>query len=85
MRRPRDGGRPQGAPRESHTMTEASASPRTLACEQCGTAFQCDLTGHCWCMDVPVRLPLPGESGGDCLCPDCLRARSDAPAAPRPR
>ena len=46
---------------------------RTLSCARCGTAFTCDLSGHCWCMNEPAKLPMPA-GGEDCLCPACLRA-----------
>jgi hypothetical protein len=49
------------------------ARPRLLACARCGTAFTCDLSGGCWCMEEAARLPLPRE-GEDCLCRECLRA-----------
>jgi hypothetical protein len=45
---------------------------RALNCPRCGTAFTCDLSGHCWCMDEPAKLPMPAE-GEDCLCQTCLR------------
>ena len=54
---------------------------RALTCPQCGTAFTCDLSGHCWCMDETMRLPMPLD-GEDCLCPDCLRAAAKSEASP---
>ncbi|MGO4712285.1 cysteine-rich CWC family protein [Bradyrhizobium sp. 2TAF24] len=60
-------------------MTERSARPATetparrLTCARCGTAFGCDLSSECWCHAETARLPMP-TSGGDCLCPACLRA-----------
>ncbi|MGL4560435.1 MAG: cysteine-rich CWC family protein [Afipia sp.] len=57
-------------------VTKSSASPaaqRALNCPRCGTAFTCDLSGHCWCMDETAKLPMPA-AGEDCLCPACLRA-----------
>jgi hypothetical protein len=62
-------------------MTDLSANPtsaasRTLVCARCGTAFTCDLSGHCWCADEPVRLPMPPD-GEDCFCPSCLRASTN--------
>jgi len=49
-----------------------SPLPRRLACSRCGTVFQCDPAGSCWCKEETVRLPMPLE-GEDCLCRDCLR------------
>jgi hypothetical protein len=46
--------------------------PRRLTCSRCGTAFGCDLSGTCWCVEEAVRLPMPVK-GEDCLCRDCLR------------
>ncbi|MGL5166022.1 MAG: cysteine-rich CWC family protein [Afipia sp.] len=57
-------------------MTKPSTNPatqRALNCPRCGTAFTCDLSGHCWCMDEAAKLPMPVE-GEDCLCQACLRA-----------
>ncbi|WP_081602530.1 cysteine-rich CWC family protein [Afipia felis] len=48
-------------------------SCRKVVCSRCGTEFTCDLSGHCWCAEETVRLPMPRE-GEDCLCPSCLRA-----------
>ncbi|MBB5054521.1 hypothetical protein HNQ36_004523 [Afipia massiliensis] len=53
--------------------SSAAAAQRALNCPRCGTAFTCDLSGHCWCMDETAKLPMPAE-GEDCLCPACLRA-----------
>jgi len=46
---------------------------RRVVCTRCGTDFSCGLSGDCWCASVTVRLPLPGDSTEDCLCPSCLR------------
>jgi Cysteine-rich CWC len=47
---------------------------RTLACARCGSVFECQLAGDCWCAAEPYRLPLTSEGAAeDCLCPDCLR------------
>ncbi|MGE3148980.1 MAG: cysteine-rich CWC family protein [Pseudorhodoplanes sp.] len=51
----------------------AVSQRRSLACARCGTAFECDPQGGCWCAGESFRLPLP-TNGEDCLCPDCLRA-----------
>jgi hypothetical protein len=45
---------------------------RQLICVACGASFECALDGTCWCAHESVRLPMPA-SGGDCLCPRCLR------------
>jgi hypothetical protein len=60
---------------------DTASSPRRLVCAECGTEFGCDLSGNCWCAEEPVLLPMPGDSGGDCLCRDCLRARAAASRA----
>lgn len=55
-------------------MTSApTPPPRTLACARCGTPFECNLAGGCWCADESFRLPLPTAAAEDCLCPACLR------------
>jgi hypothetical protein len=51
---------------------------RRVVCARCGTDFSCGLSGECWCASVPVRLPLPGDSTEDCLCPSCLRKAGEA-------
>ena len=56
-----------------------AAPSRSLTCSACGTEFGCDLSGNCWCMDEPAKLPMP-TTGGDCLCRDCLRAAAEAHA-----
>ena len=66
-------------------MTNPTESPppaaRSVVCEQCGTGFSCTLSGDCWCMAVPLRLPMPASgSAADCLCPDCLRQHAAAAA-----
>jgi hypothetical protein len=48
---------------------------RSLACSRCGTEFECNPGGACWCADETPRLPMPVE-GEDCLCPKCLRKAS---------
>lgn len=57
-------------------MITAPAPPpgRRLACARCGTAFECGLSGDCWCAAEPYRLPLTAAGASeDCLCPQCLR------------
>jgi len=64
----------------SGEKAKVSAAQRALTCPRCGTAFGCDLSGHCWCMDETAKLPMPVE-GEDCLCPACLRAEANRDAA----
>lgn len=65
--------------------TETDSAPgevspsRRLTCSACGTEFGCDLSGNCWCMDEPAKLPIPTK-GGDCLCRACLREAAAAHA-----
>lgn len=60
--------------------TPGEFSPsRRLTCSACSTEFGCDLSGNCWCMDEPAKLPLP-TTGSDCLCRDCLREAAAAHA-----
>ena len=54
------------------------STPRRLACSRCNTEFACQLSGACWCMEEPYRLPMPTQDGSDCLCPDCLRSLAAA-------
>jgi uncharacterized protein len=65
-------------------MTPAPAAQnlplRRLACERCGSAFDCGsvgANGSCWCMHENDRLPMPEPAAGDCLCPACLRAAAN--------
>ncbi|MBR1221900.1 hypothetical protein JQ557_28125 [Bradyrhizobium sp. U87765 SZCCT0131] len=68
---------------ESAVQSSSAAPPaRRLVCERCGTAFGCELSTACWCHAETARLPMPKTPGGDCLCPDCLRAAAAA-AAPQ--
>lgn len=60
--------------------TDKTVAQRALNCPRCGTAFTCDLSGHCWCMDETAKLPMPAE-GEDCLCQVCLRAAAELNAA----
>lgn len=63
-------------------LTEQRLPLRRLACARCGAAFDCGSGGTeaaCWCMDEAYRLPMPDTTtGGDCLCPACLRAMASA-------
>jgi hypothetical protein len=52
---------------------QTSSPPRKLACKRCGTTFECDLNGGCWCAAEPYRLPMTKAAIEDCLCPACLR------------
>jgi hypothetical protein len=52
----------------------AARQPKSeLVCVRCGTMFDCDPHGDCWCMHVDVVMPVP-EPGtqASCLCPKCL-------------
>ena len=55
----------QGLVYEGHRVTPY--------CGRCGTAFECNLGGECWCSAEPYRLPVPDAGAADCLCPACLR------------
>jgi len=56
-------------------MERSARTPRRLACQRCGSAFDCTLDGDCWCAAPDyLRLPLPDTAEEDCLCPACLRA-----------
>jgi hypothetical protein len=59
-----------------------SATPRRLSCAACGTEFTCAPAGACWCMEEPVRLPLPTKGRDatylDCLCRACVLRLADA-------
>jgi len=48
--------------------------PRRLTCARCGAAFDCGLSGDCWCAAEPYKLPMSATPAEDCLCPACLRA-----------
>jgi hypothetical protein len=42
-------------------------------CAECGEGFTCGFAagdGSCWCFEKPRVLPM--DSGGDCLCLNCL-------------
>jgi hypothetical protein len=49
------------------------SEPQRVVCTRCGTGFDCDPGGDCWCRHVEVRLPMP-KAGATCLCAACLRA-----------
>ncbi|MGL4995040.1 MAG: cysteine-rich CWC family protein [Deefgea sp.] len=57
-------------------MSAPSALPiKQKRCQRCGAEFSCGTGGRaggCWCMDNPIRLPLPRAGEGDCYCPRCL-------------
>ncbi len=67
----------------SDGKTAQPAAARRLACARCGTAFECGLSGDCWCAAEPYRLPMTKARLEDCLCPDCLRKAAGALAASR--
>jgi len=50
-----------------------------LACSRCGTEFECNPGGECWCADETARLPMP-FAAEDCLCRDCLRKAAEQQA-----
>ncbi|HLI22306.1 MAG TPA: hypothetical protein VKV32_14360 [Stellaceae bacterium] len=51
-----------------------------IRCVRCGTTFDCDPQGACWCKTPPF-LPVPGPEE-TCLCPSCLaKAREALPRA----
>jgi hypothetical protein len=58
------------------TNRTESFSFRRLVCSRCGTEFDCDPGGSCWCAEETARLPMPVE-GEDCLCRDCLRKAAE--------
>ena len=46
----------------------------SLACDECGTGFNCGAAPgkeRCWCMSVP-NLRGSFDHAGRCVCPDCL-------------
>lgn len=94
----------------SSSSTTASNAKVNAVCPQCDAGFHCGYqdkpTGgtnantnagvfSCWCMDLPLVLPVPsgrgtsadgggvGMEGGGCLCPRCLAARVEAAMAAR--
>jgi hypothetical protein len=56
------------------SIGDQTADSRRVICARCGAAFECALSGDCWCAHEPVRRPMPVDSSEDCLCRDCLRA-----------
>jgi len=52
---------------------------RRVTCARCGAAFDCCLSGDCWCDAEPYRLPMPATDE-DCICPICLHAAAKAQA-----
>jgi hypothetical protein len=56
-----------------------SAVNRAIACARCGAAFDCGLSGECWCAAEPYRLPM--TTAEDCMCPACLRKAAIAQGA----
>jgi hypothetical protein len=59
-----------------------AAANRTLACARCGTAFECGLSGDCWCAAEPYRLRMTDRAAqSDCLCQTCLRKSAAAQGA----
>jgi hypothetical protein len=62
------------------TNRTGKPTPRRLACANCGTEFNCDPAGDCWCKEESLRVPMPA-TGEDCLCPKCLRKLAEANVA----
>ena len=62
-------------------ISPPSPIARRISCARCGMAFDCSLSGGCWCAAEPYRMPL-GDAAEDCLCPQCLRKAAAAAAAP---
>ncbi len=61
--------------RVTSEMPNREPESRHVVCARCGTAFDCQSGGDCWCAAEPVRLPVPiAGSKEDCVCRDCLRA-----------
>ena len=55
---------------DSKLVNQEHASNR---CTRCELQFQCDIAlgkSHCWCMDLPLVLPVRDAVG--CMCPNCL-------------
>ncbi len=58
---------------------------RNLVCAHCGTAFECGLSGECWCAAEPYRLRMTDRAAqADCLCQVCLRKAAVAQGAVAP-
>lgn len=52
---------------------------RKLSCARCGAAFECAVSGECWCASEPYRLRMTDiKAQQDCLCPSCLREAAAA-------
>jgi hypothetical protein len=59
-------------------MTNRTENPafRRLACSRCGTQFECNPGGDCWCADETFRMPMP-VADEDCLCRECMRKAAE--------
>jgi hypothetical protein len=72
------------------TPTAPDTAVLDACCPRCGGGFECgaDLgpAGHCACFDLrlteAVRAAVAARYPGECLCVPCLRALSEAEAAP---
>ncbi len=56
-------------------LSPTALSITQKVCQRCGAEFSCGTGGRdgaCWCMDQPIRLPLPKAGEGGCYCPRCL-------------
>jgi hypothetical protein len=61
-------------------MHHDSASAGNVACAECGQTFRCGFRAgdaHCWCAELPRRLPMPADPAAGCLCAACLQRRLD--------
>lgn len=64
--------------------------PANAVCDACGTPFRCGLRAgepHCWCADLPRRMPVPASTQAVCVCRLCLESaiaggQTKADAAP---
>ncbi|HVI12549.1 MAG TPA: cysteine-rich CWC family protein [Pseudolabrys sp.] len=69
---------------QARRVTSTEAAPRRLSCARCGTAFDCELGGDCWCAAEPFRFKAGVSPDEDCLCPACLRQAAEALARKAP-
>ncbi|MBZ0275868.1 MAG: cysteine-rich CWC family protein [Anaerolineae bacterium] len=64
---------------------QVNLSKEPLTCPRCGSQFTCGLANgesHCWCFDLPHKVPLPkAQAQKGCLCPNCLQQVMDEIAA----
>jgi len=50
-------------------------------CTACNTSFTCEVekANNCWCAQLPTILPVEGSES--CLCPNCLKNKTQAAIA----